>query len=84
MGLAGPRRPIRVIEIEVDGHKIRGVLERVNDMVLVTSRQAQRSAPLNGRDPEAVARDLLQDMASSQALGAGPPANLPSHRPQAR
>lgn len=59
MGLAGPRRPIKVVEVEVDGKLVRGVLERVNDTVLVTTRDSQRSAPLNGREPEAVARDLL-------------------------
>ena len=62
MGLAGPRRPITLVQVEVDGRWIRGVLERVNDTVLVTTRNAQRSAPLNGRTPEAVARDILVDM----------------------
>ena len=84
MGLAGPRRPIRVIEIEVDGHKVRGVLERVNDTVLVTTREAQRSVPLNGRDPEAVARDLLHSMANDPALATAPPPDHPSHSQQAR
>ena len=68
MGLAGPRRPIKVVEVEVDGKLVRGVLERVNDTVLVTTRDHQRSAPLNGRDAEAVARDLLHEMTTSAAL----------------
>ncbi len=81
MGLAGPRRPIHVIEIDVGGQKIRGVMERVNDTVLVTTREAQRSAPLNGRDPEAVARDLL-----SATTSPSPPTTLPTlnPHPQAR
>ncbi|MBX9741488.1 MAG: hypothetical protein K2X62_15540 [Beijerinckiaceae bacterium] len=62
MGLAGPRRPIQVVEVNVDGKLVRGVLERVNDTILVTTREAQLSAPLNGRDPEAVARDLLMSL----------------------
>jgi hypothetical protein len=65
MGLAGPRRPIKVVEVEVDGKLVRGVLERVNDTVLVTTRDHQRSAPLNGRDAETVARDLLSEMTAS-------------------
>ena len=68
MGLAGPRRPIKVVEVEVDGKLVRGVLERVNDTVLVTTRDHQRSAPLNGRDAETVARDLLQEMTTSASL----------------
>jgi hypothetical protein len=59
MGLAGPRRPINVVEVMVEGTIVRGVVERVNDTVLVTTRESQRSAPLNGRAPEAVARDLI-------------------------
>ncbi len=62
MGLAGPRRPIKVVEVEVDGHIIRGVVERINDVVLVTTRESQQSAPLNGRTPEAVASDLLHQL----------------------
>lgn len=59
MGLAGPRRPFNVVEVMVEGTIVRGVVERVNDTVLVTTRESQRSAPLNGRAPEAVARDLI-------------------------
>lgn len=84
MGLAGPRRPIRVIEIEVDGHKIRGVIERVNDTVLITTREAQRSVPLNGRDPESVARDLLQAMVSEPSASPAPPPHHPSPSHSAR
>jgi hypothetical protein len=68
MGLAGPRRPIKVVEVEVDGKLVRGVLERVNDTVLVTTRDHQRSAPLNGRDAETVARDLLSEMTTSASV----------------
>lgn len=68
MGLAGPRRPIKVVEVEVDGKIVRGVLERVNDTVLVTTRDAQRSAPLNGREAESVARDLLHEMTATANL----------------
>ena len=68
MGLAGPRRPIKVVEVEVDGKLVRGVLERVNDTVLVTTRDHQRSAPLNGRDAEAVARDILYEMTTSASV----------------
>jgi hypothetical protein len=68
MGLAGPRRPIKVVEVEVDGKLVRGVLERVNDTVLVTTRDHQRSAPLNGRDAEAVARDVLYEMTTSASV----------------
>lgn len=79
MGLAGPRRPIKVVEVEVDGKIVRGVLERINDSVLVTTRDSQRSAHLNGRDPETVARDLLHDMAANASLAerAGEP--VPHH-----
>lgn len=59
MGLAGPRRPIKMVELTISGKLVRGVVERVNDTILVTTRENQRSAPLNGRDPETVARDLL-------------------------
>ena len=68
MGLAGPRRPIKVVEVEVDGKLVRGVLERVNDTVLVTTRDHQRSAPWNGRDAEAVARDVLYEMTTSASV----------------
>ena len=67
MGLAGPRRHIKVLEIDVDGTRIRGVFECVNDSVLVTTRVAQKSAPLKGRNPEMVARDLLHEMAGKTA-----------------
>ena len=73
MGLAGPRRPIKVVEVEVDGKLVRGVLERVNDTVLVTTRDHQRSAPLNGRDAESVARDLLQEMTTSASVASKTP-----------
>ena len=59
MGLAGPRRPIQVVEVTVGDRLVRGVVERVNDTVLVTTRDSQVSARLNGRDPEDVARELL-------------------------
>jgi hypothetical protein len=68
MGLAGPRRPIKVVEMEVDGKIVRGVVERVNGTVLVTTRDSQRSAPLNGREAEAVARDLLHDMTTTASV----------------
>lgn len=70
MGLAGPRRPIKVVEIDVDGTRIRGVFECVNDSVLVTTREAQKSAPLKGRNPEMVARDLLHEMTANAAPAA--------------
>ena len=85
MGLAGPRRPIRVVEVEVDGRLVRGVLERVNDTVLVTTRESQRSAPLNGRDPEMVARDLLHEMTTTASVAKPSPlGDDPGLRPHAR
>lgn len=66
MGLAGPRRPIQVIEVTIEGKIVRGVYERVNDTVLVTTRDSQRSAPLNGRSPDDVARDLLRSWYGQQ------------------
>jgi hypothetical protein len=48
-----------MVEVTISGKLVRGVVERVNDTILVTTRENQRSAPLNGRDPETVARDLL-------------------------
>lgn len=85
MGLAGPRRPIKVVEVEVDGKLVRGVVERVNETVLVTTRESQRSAPLNGRDPEAVARDLLHEMTTTASV-AKPASDAAIHdaRPHAR
>lgn len=71
MGLAGPRRPIQMVEVTISGKLVRGVLERVNDTVLVTTRESQRSAPLNGRDPEVVARDLLISLYASAEEASG-------------
>jgi hypothetical protein len=79
MGLAGPRRPIKVVEVEVDGQIVRGVLESVNGTVLVTTRDAQRSAPLNGRDAEAVARDLLHEMTTTANMAKTAHGDLAHH-----
>lgn len=79
MGLAGPRRPIKVVEVEVDGKMVRGVVERVNSTVLVTTRDSQRSAPLNGREAEAVARDLLHDMTTTASVAANADGVLAHH-----
>jgi hypothetical protein len=79
MGLAGPRRPIKVVEVEVEGKLVRGVLERVNDTVLVTTRDSQRSAPLNGRDAEAVARDLLHEMSATARVVSNADGGLIAH-----
>jgi hypothetical protein len=54
-----------MVEVEVDGKIIRGVLEHVNGTVLVTTRDSQRSVPTNGRPPVTVARDLLLDCYAS-------------------
>ena len=79
MGLAGPRRPIKVVEVEVDGKLVRAVLERVNDTVLVTTRNHQRSAPLNGRETDAVARDLLHEMITSADVAKLPEVGVVAH-----
>jgi hypothetical protein len=68
-----------VVEVEVDGKLVRGVLERVNDTVLVTTRESQRSAPLNGRDAEAVARDLLNEMSTTASVASKADGGMMAH-----
>lgn len=79
MGLAGPRRPIKVVEVDVDGKLVRGVIERVNDTILVTTRDHQRSALLNGREVEIVARDLLHEMSASAKVTTNTAPGSPAH-----
>jgi hypothetical protein len=66
MGLAGPRRLLNWVEADLDGQKFRGVYELASNTVILTTRTGQKTAFLDGREPNIVARDLLLEHCAKQ------------------
>jgi hypothetical protein len=60
MGKAGPRHKRHVITASFDGQQLLGAYEVLPNSVLVTTRGEQIREVLDGRDPDSVAREVLQ------------------------